>query len=460
MSTIVSRKPSMLPHSSRITSSTQSPSTNKTITTNNSLQDHFDNNKVIVSSFLFKRSSKTHQWKKKWVVLRNCQLSYYKDSTEYKPNKVISSSNLQSFSKIPDHQRYHFAIYTNNKVLHFKTGDKTIYKKWIVALETFFKEDDEEATSKEETSIVEETIKVQKIVQPEISHEVSHNSGLTQEQSELAEDGSLDENAEADVDNAGDEAEEDDQASSSKSQNLVSVSSSSFHHSYNINSSRHSLPVSVKRTNSYTDEYSGPEDPYLSSGVSDSQMNQDSPTFAPSPFVLENPIKEEVEEEDRIDLHPPSVEVSKKVDEVTTPMKELDISEPVEINHEARISQKRTSIRSLPDVHEEECLIERGYLLRLRKRYNQWKRFYIVLTNKNMYFYKSESIHQVYKVIPISQLVDVIELDPLSKSKQWCLLIITPLKRVRFSAPSEEEMIKWLSALKALVMKRNMSKRK
>ena len=37
-----------------------------------------DNNKLLISTVLYKRSRHTRQWKKKWVVLRKCQLSYYK----------------------------------------------------------------------------------------------------------------------------------------------------------------------------------------------------------------------------------------------------------------------------------------------------------------------------------------------------------------------------------------------
>ena len=43
--------------------------------------EQIDDNKVLLSSYLLKRSAKTHQWKKRWVVLRNRQLSYYKDSS-------------------------------------------------------------------------------------------------------------------------------------------------------------------------------------------------------------------------------------------------------------------------------------------------------------------------------------------------------------------------------------------
>ncbi|ABN66781.1 predicted protein, partial [Scheffersomyces stipitis CBS 6054] len=285
--------------------------------------DHIDSNKVIVSSYLSKRSSKTHQWKKRWVVLRNCQLSYYKDSSEHKANKVINRANLQSFSRIPDNQKYHFAIYTNNKVLHFKTLEKAVYKNWILALEEFFKENAEEDEIEDKEGKSSDKIK-------------------TKENEDEEEDG---------------DEEDGDQNSSQKSQNLVSLSSNSLSQLHPSQGTRQSLVMSVKRTNSYADEYS----------------------------------------------------------------------------------------------EEDEYLIEMGHLLRLRKRYNQWKRFYIVLTNKKLYFYKSESISKVYKVIDVRNIIDVIELDPMSRSKQWCLLIITPLKRIRFCASSEEEMIKWLSSLKAII---------
>ena len=92
--------------------------------------------------------------------------------------------------------------------------------------------------------------------------------------------------------------------------------------------------------------------------------------------------------------------------------------------------------------------------MRLKKRYNQWQRQYAVLTVDSLCFYKSQnSAHQhkkPIKTIGVDQLLDVVELDPLSKSKPYCMQLITPAKRIRFSLDSEPELTKWLVAIKSI----------
>lgn len=298
-----------------------------------------DNNKVLISSYLLKRTIKTHQWKKKWVVLRNCQLSYYKDSTEHKASKVFNEDSLLSFSTIPDNNKYHFAVYTNNRVLHFKVSDGDLYTEWTTILGRYFRD----KCNRDNEAVRNQIMQHTKEKQPQF------------------------------------------------------------------------LPNSATEI-----DYSG-DDQYLSSGVSDSPLTpriHGTLTFLPLPSLATHPNEEDEDNEN--------------LSEIT----HLSIS---------------------GDAQDKEYIIEQGYLMRLRKRYNQWKKFYIILSNQNMYFYKNQEDlrnSNIYKLLPVNDIIDVIELDPLSKSKIWCLLIITPLKRLRFCASSETEMIKWLSALKILTKKR------
>ncbi|KAF6060493.1 PH domain family protein [Candida albicans] len=121
--TIASPQPQPLQNSTIINASPRSDVNkihSRTSTIDTSATSTIDNNKLLISTVLYKRSRHTRQWKKKWVVLRKCQLSYYKDSKEYKPLKVYHGEDLLSFSIIPDHTKNHFALYTSNKVLHFR----------------------------------------------------------------------------------------------------------------------------------------------------------------------------------------------------------------------------------------------------------------------------------------------------------------------------------------------------
>lgn len=223
------------------------------------------------------------------MVLRNCQLSYYKDLNEHKPSRVISRSHLLSYSAIAGSHSYHFAVYTSNRVLHFRADTLKAYQPWLAALEAFVEHDGPAHAN--DTSVVHDA------------------------------------------------------------------------------------------------DFSGSDDENGSSGNSEaSQRNEEMPV---------------------------------------------------------------TEVLAL-SLSADEYIIEKGYLLRLRKRYNQWRRLYVVLTNTNVYLRRHSQQKAPHRTVLVAEIVDVIELDPLLKSKRWCLMVITPTKRMRFCAASEEEMVRWLAALKAL----------
>lgn len=298
---------------------------------NDSPDEPIHDNKVLISSYLLKRSGKTHQWKKRWVVLRNCQLSYYKDSTEHKPLKVISKLNLLSFSIIPDNKNFHFAIYTNTKVLHLKSIEDATYNSWIDILRQFY--DEKSHTDSEAVNLI------------------------MQEQGSKQPHGFIGSSNEMD--------------------------------------------------------YSGDEP--LSSGASDSTppRTHDTPVMKPLSSFADHRDKDDA-------------------GEIVHRVTNLNIHDSIQ--------------------NGDEYILEQGYVFKLRKIYNQWRKFYFILSNKNLYVYKhQDDISHLHKFFPIDDIIDVIELDPLSKSKKWCFLIITPLKRMKFCASDENQMIKWLSVLKTLV---------
>lgn len=236
----------------------------------NDVETQFDDNKVVFLSWVQKRSFKTHQWNKRWMVLRNCQLSYYKKSTEHKPSKVLSQSQLLAFSDVQDPHKeheHHFAIYTSNRVYHFRVESKELQDSWMKALESVVKQYEDDSNEEEEHETV-----------------ASHLSNL------------------------------------------------------------------------------------------------------------------------------------------------------------------------LKDKNEEEYLVEQGELRKLRRRYSQWRKFHVVVTNKAIYFCKlKEDKDKAYKIIKMDLVMDVIEVDA-TRGKSWCIMVITPAKRIYLGAENEHDMTKWLSAIKAVVL--------
>jgi hypothetical protein len=54
----------------------------------------------------------------------------------------------------------------------------------------------------------------------------------------------------------------------------------------------------------------------------------------------------------------------------------------------------------------------------------------------------------------MSQVIEAAEVDPLSRSKKFCLQIIAEDKSYRLCAPDEESLAKWLGSLKSILVAR------
>lgn len=319
-----------MPHTDRI------PDTD--VNTSLSLSDHGnddDSNDVILHeltdhvlcrSYLYKKSKYTQQWQKKWVVLRNNQLSYYKDSNEHRPIKVINKLDLQSFS----YNSNHFDMYTGNRILHFKTHSDQDFNIWITALNEFFQlGNNKPGADKSGTGLNKS------------------ETGLNKSETDL-----------------------------------INIKIPLLEDSYSNRYTRSNSEFSAAGQNTSSPESS------TSSSRSNSCYN------------------------------------------VST--------------------GKLTNICENEEYQGYEYMIESGYTKKLSNKSRSWKQYYLVLTNKNLYLLNNDEELIPHEIIPNVDLTDVIELDPINKSKSWCLLVVTSAKTMKFATKDEPDMVKWLSALKTI----------
>lgn len=94
------------------------------------------------------------------------------------------------------------------------------------------------------------------------------------------------------------------------------------------------------------------------------------------------------------------------------------------------------------------------YFLRTKGGVKKWKHLWGVLRPRNLILYKDESEYTAQHIIRLSAIVDVVDIDPLSKSKTNCLQIITEEKSYRFAAHDEESLVQCIGAFKSLLAKR------
>ncbi|KAL8835619.1 MAG: hypothetical protein Q9170_003236 [Blastenia crenularia] len=117
---------------------------------------------------------------------------------------------------------------------------------------------------------------------------------------------------------------------------------------------------------------------------------------------------------------------------------------------------RNASHSSGSQVQDEERVVWHGYLLILKstRGVRQWKKMWAVLRPKNLAFYKTDEEYAAQLIIPLSNIINAVEIDPLSRTKAYCMQIIAEEKNFRCCAPSEEALAKWLGALKSQLARR------
>lgn len=105
-----------------------------------------------------------------------------------------------------------------------------------------------------------------------------------------------------------------------------------------------------------------------------------------------------------------------------------------------------------------ERILRQGYVYCLKTsragNIKQWKRLWMVLRPISLTFYKDEQEYSAIKIMPMSSVINASDLDPLSRSKQFCWQIITEDKTYRFACEDEEGLTKWVGVVKSVVAKR------
>jgi hypothetical protein len=94
------------------------------------------------------------------------------------------------------------------------------------------------------------------------------------------------------------------------------------------------------------------------------------------------------------------------------------------------------------------------YVLKSKGGVRQWRKVWLVLRPKGLAFYKSDQEYSATHIIPFSSIIDAVDIDSVSRSKQYCMQVISEEKNFRFCAPDENSLAKWLGAFKSLLIKR------
>jgi hypothetical protein len=105
---------------------------------------------------------------------------------------------------------------------------------------------------------------------------------------------------------------------------------------------------------------------------------------------------------------------------------------------------------------DEERVICQGwiYMLKSKSGVRQWKKSWMVLRPKSLALYKNEEEYAVVLLIPFHNIIDAVEINPISRSKKFCLQLITEERNYRMCAPDDDGLARWLGAVKSVLVKR------
>jgi hypothetical protein len=118
--------------------------------------------------------------------------------------------------------------------------------------------------------------------------------------------------------------------------------------------------------------------------------------------------------------------------------------------------EAKRNISQLSTVATEERVYYHGYLhlLKSKNGIRQWKELWAVLRPKSLALYKNEEEYSALLIIPFPSILDAVDIESQSKTKKYCMQVITEERNYRFCAPNDDELAKWLGAFRSLLVKR------
>lgn len=99
------------------------------------------------------------------------------------------------------------------------------------------------------------------------------------------------------------------------------------------------------------------------------------------------------------------------------------------------------------------------YLLKSHRGVRQWKKVWLVVRPKGLAFYKGEDEYAALLILPLNMVIDVVEIDPISKSKRYCMQIISEERNYRFCCQDEESLTRCLGSMKSLLSKQKQRRK-
>ncbi|KAF9297488.1 hypothetical protein BGZ74_009815 [Mortierella antarctica] len=455
---------------------------------------------ILKSGYLMKKGERIKIWKKKWFVLRTSKLAYYKDSKEYELLRIIDIRDVHRAAEVTVKYKSHvFVILTPRRTFTVQAKNDTEMQEWISAINQaktqleFTSSSDLDSYSGSTPQLNEQLANGSKDTGGAVESNPTLSSRISPGLAKLGSGIVLARRHHPITDKTPTDSTDASTTSSDKTSRLKgkATSTSSTENDKQTNANAKSKITNKKKKNLPTPLFLTPppskqlqetteilntptESPRRCSNtllppqrIEDMLANASTaPTTLPSPppsVITTAAAKMDARSDHGLPGTAPSspgyYSGGEEVFWTTTATGEHMSSGEDEIQEEdendpcfleaGRVASEANAPGSGLVSAEElgSKVVRQGYLLKLGNKYKTWRKKWFVLRGDKLTYYKNTKEYQPHGIIPLSTVIDCLQTDPVSKSKQYCLRIVTTKRSFLCSAPDEDTLLQWLDAL-------------
>ncbi|KAG2219958.1 hypothetical protein INT45_002172 [Circinella minor] len=364
--------------------------------------------KSVKSGYLLKKGEKRRTWKKRWFVLRTTKLAMYKDSKEYKLLRIIDLHEVHSVVHVTSRNKYKymFAISTPKRMYYLQADNQHELDNWIAAIKqtkselALYDADDDESLVGRDQAIAKDIVSSYKSTNSTSSHPKQPTSPTFSQQRRR-------------------------QSSSSATSSFQLDKRSSTGHHPMLSSSPVDIPKKHHRPEPFQINTTHLMGSTASSSSLEHQQHPGLSSYVTGQTYPLSPISDH-----QAQMHVADALASSEDDD-----DEYSWTEDM-----ANVQQEENRNRVLID----------GYLLKLGRN-KGWRKRWFVLRTDTLAYYEDDKEYAPHRIIPLTHIIDSLEIEPISKNKKYCFKIVIPKRSYILCASSEMELESWLNALSIAV---------
>ncbi|EPY49763.1 fungal protein [Schizosaccharomyces cryophilus OY26] len=129
---------------------------------------------------------------------------------------------------------------------------------------------------------------------------------------------------------------------------------------------------------------------------------------------------------------------------------EQEIKDPFHTlnNNNLRKHKHSSSLQNLYKMLDENKVLMQGPIYWRHGNIHRWSKCWAVVRGNGMTIYNSNMEYKPVKLIPITEIQDVAEINIFEKSRKYIFTVITLNKPMEFRVDDEDTLILWVAALK------------